>query len=178
MLADPRSVSLSKVFANQWLTLQNLNEVQPEAFLFPNFDKNLGDSMREETERFFDSIVREDHNILDLLTADYTFVDELLAKHYGIPDVLGTRFRRVKITDPNRYGLLGQASILTLTSVSNRTSPVQRGKWVMISLLGSPPPPPPPVPALKEIGENEVPHTVRELMSSIARMSPAPPATS
>ena len=139
--------------------------MQPDAFLYPDFDKNLGESMRRETELFFNSIVHEDRNILDLLTANYTFVDELLAKHYGIENILGPRFRRVTLTDPNRFGLLGQASILTLTSVSNRTSPVQRGKWVMIALLNNPPPPPPPnVPPLKENQENGKSQSVREKM--------------
>jgi hypothetical protein len=165
LLADPRSEALSTVFAAQWLQLQNLRDVQPDAFLYPNFDRNLADSMRRETELLFDSIVHEDRNILDLVTADYTFVDELLAKHYGIPNVLGPRFRRVAVTDENRFGILGHASILTLTSVSNRTSPVQRGKWVMIALLGTPPPPPPAtVPPLKETGENEKIQSVREKM--------------
>ena len=112
-------------------------------FCFPTSIATWRDSMRRETELFFDSIVREDRSVLDLLTANYTFVDEVLAKHYGIPNILGPRFRRVTLTDANRFGLLGQASILTLTSVSNRTSPVQRGKWVMIVLFGTPPPPPP-----------------------------------
>jgi hypothetical protein len=151
MLADPRSEALSANFASEWLHLQNLNDVQPDAYLYPNFDKNLGHSMRRETKLFFNSIIREDRSVLDLLTANYTFVDEILAKHYRIPNVLGTRFRRVEIPDENRRGLLGQASILTLTSISNRTSPVQRGKYVMEVILGTPPPPPPPnVPALKE----------------------------
>lgn len=173
MLADPRSEALSKVFAAQWLQLQNLDEVQPEAFVYPNFEKSLGDSMRRETEMLFDSIVHENRSILDLLTANYTFVDELLAKHYGIPNILGPRFRRVKITDPNRFGVLGQASILTLTSVSNRTSPVQRGKWVMIALLGTPPPPPPAnVPPLKETGENETAQSVRAKMEQHRKNEP------
>ena len=151
MLSDQRSAALSTNFAAEWLHLQNMKDVQPDAYQFPNYTKNLGQSMARETELLFDSIMREDRNVLDLLTADYTFVDELLAKHYGIPNVLGTRFRRVPVTDPNRRGLLGQGSILTLTSVSNRTSPVIRGKYVMAVLLGTPPPVPPPnVPPLKE----------------------------
>ncbi len=151
MLADPRSEALATNFAAEWLHLQNLKDVQPDAYLYPNFTKNLAQSMRRETELFFDSFIREDRNVLELLTANDTFVDEILAKHYGIPNVLGTRFRHVEIPDENRRGLLGQASVLTLTSVSNRTSPVQRGKYVMEVLLGTPPPPPPPVvPALKE----------------------------
>jgi len=173
MLADPRSEALSTVFAAQWLQLQNLRDVQPDAFLYPNFDRNLADSMRRETELLFNSIVHEDRNIGDLLTANYTFVDELLAKHYGIPNVLGPQFRRVTVTDENRLGILGHASILTLTSVSNRTSPVQRGKWVMIALLGTPPPPPPAsVPPLKETGENENIQSVREKMEQHRKNEP------
>ena len=173
MLSDPRSEALSTVFAAQWLQLQNLRDAQPDAFLYPNFDRNLADSMRRETELLFDSIVHEDRSIVDLLTANYTFVDELLAKHYGIPNVLGPRFRRVTVTDENRLGVLGHASILTLTSVSNRTSPVQRGKWVMIALLGTPPPPPPPgVPPLKETGENEKVQSVREKMEEHRKNEP------
>jgi hypothetical protein len=173
MLADPRSEALSTVFAAQWLQLQNLRDVQPDAFLYPNFDRNLADSMRRETELLFDSIVHGDRNIVDLLTANYTFVDELLAKHYGFPNVLGPRFRRVQVTDENRLGVLGHASILTLTSVSNRTSPVQRGKWVMIALLGTPPPPPPAnVPPLKETGENEKIQSVREKMEQHRKNEP------
>jgi Protein of unknown function (DUF1592)/Protein of unknown function (DUF1588)/Protein of unknown function (DUF1587)/Protein of unknown function (DUF1585)/Protein of unknown function (DUF1595) len=151
MLADPKAEVLSTNFATEWLHLQNLKDAQPDAYLYPNFDTNLGRSMQRETELFFDSFVREDRNVLDLLTANYTFVDEILAKHYKIPNVLGARFRRVEIPDENRRGLLGQGSILTLTSVSNRSSPVQRGKYVLEVLLGTPPPPPPPnVPALAD----------------------------
>jgi len=173
MLADRKSEALSQVFASEWLNLQNMKDVQPDAFLFPNFEKNLADSMVHETKMLFDSIVHEDRPVLDLLTANYTFVDEELARHYGIPNVMGERFRRVTLTDPNRFGLLGQGSILTLTSVSNRTSPVQRGKWVMMVLFGTPPPPPPPnVPPLKEAGENEVAHTVREQMEMHRKNEP------
>ena len=173
MLADPKSEALSKIFAAEWLNLQNLQDAQPDAFLYPNFDRNLADSMRHETELFFDSIVREDRSILDLLTANYTFVDEVLAKNYGIPNVLGARFRRVTLTDEARFGLLGQGSILTLTSVSNRTSPVQRGKWVMIVLLGTPPPPPPPnVPPLKENQENGKAQSVRDKMEQHRKNEP------
>jgi hypothetical protein len=151
MLADPKSEALSTNFAVQWLHLQNLKDSQPDAYLYPNYDANLGQSMLRETELFFNSFVRDDRNILELLTANFSFVDEILAKHYKFPNVLGTRFRRVEIPDENRLGLLGQASILTLTSVSNRSSPVQRGKYVLEVLMGTPPPPPPPnVPALSE----------------------------
>jgi hypothetical protein len=173
MLADPKSEALAKVFASEWLHLQNLKNVQPDVYQYPNYDKNLGESMRTETELFFDSVVREDRPVLDLLTANYTFVDEILARHYGLPDVLGTRFRRVALTDPNRFGLLGQASILTLTSIATRTSPVQRGKWVMIVLLGTPPPAPPPnVPQLKDNEENEKPLSVREKMEQHRKNEP------
>ncbi len=151
MLADQRSEALSTRFASQWLRLQDLEKIHPDALLFPYYDHKLGEALKRETELFFDSIVREDRSLLDLLTADYTFVNERVARHYGIPNVNGYDFQRVQIPDENRRGLLGQASILTLTSVADRTSPVLRGKWVMEVLLGSPPPPPPPgVPLLDE----------------------------
>ncbi len=173
MLADPRAEALSTNFAAEWLHLQNLNGVQPDVFLFPNFDKNLALSMKHETELLFESIVREDRSPLDLLTANYTYVDELLAKHYGIPNVLGSRFRRVTLTDENRMGLLGQGSILTMTSVSNRTSPVARGKYVMEVLLGTPPPAPPPnVPPLKEASADTKPMSVREKMEEHRKQEP------
>jgi len=145
MLADARSESLATKFAVQWLHLPDLENIHPDAFYYPQFDHTLSDAMQRETELFFDSIVREDRNIIDLLTANYTFVNERLAKHYSIPNVLGEKFRRVELTDDNRRGLLGKGAILTLTSVAERTSPVQRGKWVMVVLFGTPPPPPPPV---------------------------------
>jgi cytochrome c551/c552 len=155
MLADPRSAALARNFAGQWLYLRNLSGAQPDVFTYPNFDNNLLQSMQRETELFFDSIVRENRNVVDLLTADYTFVDERLARHYGIPNVEGNRFRRVAVTDDNRRGLLGQASILTVTSFANRTSPVVRGKWILDNLLGAPPPSPPAnVPPLKESAAN------------------------
>lgn len=151
MLADPKSDALSTRFAAQWLRLQDLEKIYPDALLFPYYDFKLGEALRKETELFFDSIVREDRSILDLLTADYTFVNERVARHYGIPNVNGDAFRRVTIADENRRGLLGQGSILALTSVADRTSPVLRGKWIMEVLLASPPPAPPPnVPTLDE----------------------------
>ena len=151
MLSDPKSESMAKNFAGQWLYLRNLEYVEPDVNEYPNFDAHLEESMRRETEMLFDSIMREDRNVLDLLNANYTFVNERLARHYGIPNVYGEAFRRVAITDPNRFGLLGQASFLTVTSLANRTSPVGRGKWVLENLMGTPPPVPPPnVPALKE----------------------------
>ncbi|HEX7138992.1 MAG TPA: DUF1592 domain-containing protein, partial [Vicinamibacterales bacterium] len=150
MLADPRSRALSTRFAAQWLRLQDVDKVRPDGLLFPNWDGSLSDAFVRETELFFDSIVRENRSVLDLITADYTFVNERLARHYGIPNVTGPEFRRVALPD-SRRGLLTQGSILLLTSVADRTSPVQRGKWVLQVMLGSPPPPPPPnVPTLED----------------------------
>src|SRR6187401_3429682 len=150
MLADKRSEALSTRFASQWLRLQDLDKIFPDYLLYPQYDDTLAKAMKKETELFFDSIVREDRNILDLITADYSFVNERLAIHYQIPNITGPSFQRVTLP-PYRRGLLGQGSILTLTSVADRTSPVQRGKWVMEVLLASPPPPPPPnVPTLDE----------------------------
>ena len=140
MLTDRRSEALATRFAAQWLRLGDVGEILPDAILYPYFDRTLGDAFVRETELFFDSLVREDRSVLDLLTADYTFVNERLARHYGIPKVTGTRFRRVQVPD-NRHGILGHGSMLVSTSVANRTSPVMRGKWVMEVLLGSPPPP-------------------------------------
>jgi len=151
MLADRRSEALSTRFAGQWLRLQDLEKIHPDYLLFPQYDDTLAQAMQRETELFFDSLVREDRSVLDLLTADYTFVNERLAKHYNIPNITGNGFRRVQ-TPEYRRGIFGHGSILTLTSVADRTSPVQRGKWVMEVLLGSPPPPPPPnVPLLDDI---------------------------
>ena len=164
MLADPRSASLATTFAGQWLHLQNLKIANPDLFEFPDFDRTLANSMRRETELMFENIMREDRSVLELLTADYTFVDERLAKHYGVPNVMGSRFRRVSVTDPNRYGVLGHGGILTLTSTALRTSPVQRGKYVMEVLLGVPPPPPPPnVPALPENADLRTGHVAKPL---------------
>ena len=151
MLADPRSEALSTRFAAQWLRLQDVEKVHPDALDYPYFDATLAESMVKETELLFDHLVRADGSVLDLLTADYTFVNERLARHYGIPGITGTEFRKVSYGDLPRRGLLGHGSVLTLTSHANRTSPVLRGKWVMEVLLGSPPPPPPPdVPELEE----------------------------
>lgn len=173
LLADKRSESLASNFAAQWLSLKNLDEVLPDPYQFPNFDKNLAQSMRHETELLFEDVARHDRSVLTLLTADYTFVDGRLAKHYGIPNVLGNRFRRVPLTDDNRRGLLGQASILTLTSTANRTAPVTRGKWVMQVLLGTPPPPPPPnIPILAEAADLTTPQSVRQRMEE-HRKNPA-----
>jgi mono/diheme cytochrome c family protein len=148
MLADPQAETLSTRFATQWLRLNDVEPMLPDAILYPYYDHTLGESLVKETQLFFNSLVREDHNILDLLTADYSFVNERIARHYGIPDITGNAFRRVAVPEYRR-GILGHGSVLVLTSVADRTSPVMRGKWVMEVLLGSPPPPPPPnVPAL------------------------------
>ena len=150
MLADPRSDALSTRFASQWLRLQDLEKVSPDIYTFPYFDMTLSDAMMRETELFFQNLVREDRSLLEILTADYTFANERLAGHYGIPGIAGDDFQRVDYPDDRRSGLLGQGSILMLTSMANRTSPVLRGKWVMEVLLDAPPPPPPPdVPALE-----------------------------
>ena len=166
MLADPRSHALVANFAGQWLHLRNVRNVLPNSDRFPDFDDNLRQSVERETELLFSSIIQEDHNVLDLLTADYTFLNERLARHYGIPDIYGSRFRRVRITEDARRGLLGQASILAVTSHAERTSPVVRGKWILEMLLGLPvPPPPPDVPTLKENADGEKPRTMREQMA-------------
>jgi hypothetical protein len=154
MLADPRSEALATRFAAQWLRLQDIEKVHPDALQFPDFHEQLGSAMRRETELFFYSLVRENKSVFDLYSANYTYVNEELARHYGIPGVAGPEFRKVQYPDDRRSGLLGHASVLTLTSHANRTSPVLRGKWVMEVLLGSPPPPPPPnVPDLDKTGE-------------------------
>jgi hypothetical protein len=154
LLADPRAEALATRFAAQWLRLQDIDKVHPDALQYPDYHKQLGDAMRRETELFFYSLVRENRSVLDLYSADYTYVNETLARHYGIPSVTGDEFRRISLPDDRRRGLLGQASVLTLTSHANRTSPVLRGKWVMEVLLGSPPPPPPPgVPDLDKTAE-------------------------
>ncbi len=151
LLADKRSEALSTRFASQWLRLQDVEKVRPDHHFYSHWDQTLSQALVRETELFFDSLIREDRSVLDLLTADHTFVNERLAKHYGIPNILGNEFRRVQLVDETRRGILGQGSVLLLTSISDRTSPVLRGKWVMEVLLGSPPPPPPPnVPALED----------------------------
>lgn len=167
MLADPRSRALTTNFAEQWLHLRNLAASTPDMRLFPDFDDNLRRAFRQETDLFFESILREDRNVLDLLRANYTFANERLAKHYGIPNVYGSRFRRITFGENSvRGGLLRQGGILTVTSYATRTSPVLRGNWVLGNLLGMPPPPPPPsVPALKEKSGAGKPLTMRERMA-------------
>jgi hypothetical protein len=154
MLADPRAEALSTRFAAQWLRLQDIEKVAPDALQYPNFHEQLANDMRRETELFFNYLVRDNRSALELYNADYSFMNERLAEHYGIPNVTGSEFRKVKYIDDKRSGLMGQGSILTLTSHANRTSPVLRGKWVMEVLIGSPPPPPPPnVPDLEKTAE-------------------------
>jgi hypothetical protein len=151
MLRDPKAAALVDNFAAQWLFLRNLQNFNPDTRTFPNFDDKLRQGFRTETMLFINSIIQNDASVLDMLTADYTFVNDRLAEHYGIPNVYGSHFRRVQQTDPNRRGLLGQGSILTVTSYPNRTSPVLRGKWVLENIIGSPAPTPPPnVPSLTE----------------------------
>jgi hypothetical protein len=168
MLASSRSRALVTNFAGQWLHLRNVRSVLPNSDEFPDFDDNLRQAFRQETELFFNSIIREDRNVVDLLTADYTFVNERLARHYGMPNIYGSLFRRVPVTDEARKGLLGHGSILALTSHAERTSPVLRGKWILENLLGSPPPPPPAdVPALGD--KTEQARTIRERLEQHRR---------
>ena len=173
MLADPRSKSLVSNFAGQWLYLRNMALVAPDLGEFPEFDENLREALQRETELFFESMLREDHSVVDLLDADYTFLNERLARHYGIENVYGSHFRRVALINEERRGLLGKGSILTATSYANRTSPVLRGKWVLENILGTPPPPPPPdVPDLKETTGDGQPLTMRQRMEE-HRANPA-----
>lgn len=165
MLDDPRSKAFVSNFAGQWLYLRNLAQVRPDPDLFPNFDNSLRQSFQKETELFVEAIMRENRPVTDLLSANFTYLNERLADHYGVPNVYGAQFRRVELQDPSRGGLLGQGSILTVTSYPNRTSVVQRGKWVLENLLGSPPPPPPPnVPALEATSKDGKQLTSRQQM--------------
>ncbi len=171
MLADPRSQSLVKNFVGQWLFLRNIPGIQPDTTAFTYFDDNLREALTKETELVVESTMREDRSVVDLLTTNYTYVNQRLAEHYGIPDIYGNEFRRVPVTDPKRQGLLGHASLMAVTSYPNRTAPTIRGKWVLEQLLGAPPPPPPPnVPALKEEPGGKV-LTMRQRMEE-HRVSP------
>jgi len=173
MLADSRSKALVDNFAGQWLYLRNVRSALPDLAEYPDFDENLRDALQKETELFFESMLREDHSVLDLLNANYTYVNERLARHYGIPNVYGSHFRRVALADENRRGLLGQGSILLVTSYANRTSPTLRGKWLLDNLLGAPPPPPPPnVPSLKDRGADGKILSMRQQMEA-HRANPA-----
>ncbi len=163
MLSDSKADALAHNFAGEWLYLRNLKDLQPDLYVYPNSDENLFHSMRKEAELFFLSFLREDRSMADMLTANYTFVDERLAKHYGIPNVMGNDFRRVTLDDENRFGLLGKGAVLSVTSFANRTSPVVRGKWILEQILGvNAPVPPPNVPPLKENAEGVKPKSVRE----------------
>jgi hypothetical protein len=165
LLATPQANSLVTSFAFQWLKLRALDDADPDAILFPNFDESLREAFKREIELFVESVFRDDRSVLDLLTADYTFVNERLALHYGIPDVRGTRFRRVALRDPNRFGLLGKGSVLTVTSYANRTAPVLRGAWILENLMGTPPAAPPPdVEGFPENKDGEKAKSVREIM--------------
>jgi mono/diheme cytochrome c family protein len=165
LLADPRSKSLVSNFAFQWLKLRALDDAEPDAVVFPNFDDSLRAAFKQEIDLFIESIIREDRSVLDLLTADHTFVNERLALHYRIPNVRGGQFRRVTLSDPNRWGLLGKAAVLTVTSYANRTAPVLRGAWILENILGTPPAAPPPdVEGFPENKEGEKARSVREIM--------------
>ena len=175
MLQDSRAEALGTRFASQWLRLEDLDKVHPDRLFFPDFYQQLADAMLRETELFFNGLVREDRSALELYSADYTYLNEALAKHYGIPGITGTHFRKVQYPDATRRGILGHGSILTLTSHANRTSPVLRGKWVLEVLLGAPPPPPPPgIPDLDETEAFEAGRllTTRERME-LHRSSPS-----
>src|SRR5262245_41585578 len=167
MLADPRSRALIANFVGQWLYLRNLSALRPDEELFPDFDDGLRQAFKQETELFFESVLRENRGALELLTADYTFVNERLARHYGIPSIYGSQFRRITLTGNQRRGLIGHGSILAVTSFPTRTSPVLRGKWVLDNLLGFPPPEPPAVvPALKENTEGMAALSVRQRLEA------------
>ena len=175
MLADPRAEALATRFAAQWLRLQDLEDIHPDALSYPYFDQTLAEAMHRETELFFSHLIEQDRPVLELLTADYTFVNERLARHYGVPGIIGPEFRKMSYPDETRRGLLGHGGILMMTSHADRTSPVLRGKWVLEVLLGSPPPPPPPdVPAFEEVDEAAEGRflTVRERMEQ-HRVNPA-----
>ena len=172
MLADPKANALVENFAGQWLHIRNLQNIAPNTDEFPDFDNDLRDAFRRETELFFRSVMREDRNVLDLMTADYTFVNERLAKHYGMPGIYGSQFRRVTLADEARRGLLGKGSILLATSHADRTGPTLRGKWILENLLGTPPPAPPAnVPPFEQTA-GPTPRTIRERME-IHRANPS-----
>src|SRR6202171_3849010 len=166
MLDDPRSQAFVSNFAGQWLYLRNLALVKPDPDVFPEFDEALRQSFLQETNLFFQSVLREDRSVLDLLGANYTYLNQRLAEHYGIANIYGSQFRRVALADANRGGLLGQGSILTVTSYPNRTSVVQRGKWILETLLGTAPTAPPAACPAFEAGSNGKPMTAREQMQA------------
>ena len=167
MLADPRSKTLTTNFAFEWLKVRDIDKLDPDPYVYPGFDEPLRAAFRREMELFIDSVVHEDRSVIDLLSANYTFVNERLAAHYGVENIRGDQFRRVTLTDENRFGLLGKGAILMVTAYPNRTSPVLRGAYILENLLGTPPyPPPPNVEAFKENKEGEKPKTIREIMET------------
>jgi cytochrome c551/c552 len=169
MLSDKRADALTSNFLGQWLYLRNLKATAPDQQIFPDFDDNLRQAFQHETELFVSSVMHEDHSVVDLINADYTFVNDRLARHYGIPNVYGDQFRKVTIPNAERRGLLGQGSVLTVSSYTNRTSPVLRGKWVLTNIMGTPPPPPPPnVPPLKEIASGTMRQRMEEHRANAA----------
>jgi len=173
MLADPRAKSLTTNFAFEWLKVRDMDALEPDPYVYPSFNASLRNAFRTEMEMFVDSIFRDDHSVIDLLSANYTFVNERLAEHYGIQNIFGDRFRRVTLTDPNRFGLLGKGAVLMVTAYPNRTSPVLRGSYILENITGTPPSPPPPnVPAFKENKDGEQAHTIREIMEQ-HRANPA-----
>ncbi len=167
MLADPRSKTLTTNFAFEWLKVRDIDKLDPDPYVYPGFDEPLRAAFRREMEMFLDSVFHEDRSVIDLLSANYTFVNERLAAHYGVENIRGDQFRRVTLTDQNRFGLLGKGAILMVTAYPNRTSPVLRGAYILENLLGTPPSPPPPnVEAFKENKEGEKPKTIREIMET------------
>src|SRR5581483_6760527 len=167
MLADPRSRTLTTNFAFQWLKVRDMDALEPDPFIYPSFDRPLRAAFRREMELFVESVFREDRSVVDLLSANFTFVNERLAAHYGIENVRGDQFRRVTLSDPNRFGLFGKGAILMVTAYPNRTSPVLRGSYILENIMGTPPAPPPPnVEAFKENKEGEKPKTIREIMEA------------
>jgi hypothetical protein len=170
MMADSRSQTLVTNFAYQWLNMKGIEEMDPDPVLFPNFDRSLRAAFLQELKLFMRSVISDDRTVTDLLTANYTFANERLARHYGIPAVAGNQFRRVTLTDPNRWGLLGKGGVLMATSYGNRTAPVLRGAYILERILGTPPSPPPAnVGALPEAKAGAKPHSVRELMEQHRR---------
>jgi hypothetical protein len=173
MMADARADAFIENFVGQWLYLRNLDGIYPDPARFPEFDENLRNAFQRETELFIDDQIRSDNSLLELLSADYTFVNERLAQHYNIPGIYGSRYRKVNLEDDQRGGLLGHGSLMMVTSYPNRTSPVLRGKFVLENLLGGPPPEPPPnIPALEETNEDGRVLTMREAMA-MHRENPA-----
>jgi len=167
LLADQRAKTLTSNFAFEWLKVRDMDALEPDPFTYPSFDRSLRVALRREMELFVDSVFHEDRSVVDLLSANYTFVNERLAAHYGIENIRGDQFRRVTLTDPNRFGLLGKGAVLMVTAYPNRTSPVLRGSYILENITGTPPSPPPPnVEAFKENKEGEKPKTIREIMET------------